>query len=1735
MKLKELIQVPPITTVIQLADTYSTDQAKLSRLLTSFVVTEEIEFNLKVFLEAIAKKEGMGFFLTGHYGTGKSHFLAVLSILLKHHWSWPLLKDEIFTRFSRLKGRKFLVVKSPLHLYGADSTLEEIILSSLQKQLGEDTQKQIVLAHQSALLSNFNRYILPRHLDFYSLTELDKGRWMNLVKENPDMAASAAMKYLTSLESIPIRISYQRQEAFKKLEEYRQAHGYDGILLFVDELSEFLRSKPTPASFNEDIRFLQYLGELSTRTPLWIMASLQEGIEETGHIHQDLFNRIKDRYPKRLSLSSKHITELISKRLILKRPNAAPAIKEIYSRLREDFPGFEISLDNFIDIYPVHPDTLKMLEGLMKLFSQHRGVVDYIHHQIKGDPDRKITGMLNKEAEHLLAPDTIFDHFKERIREMVEVQAYYNVAYKYFYEQIPQIFKDKKAEALAMRLIKIMILTEISPLEDRHTARELTEMLLCRASSLEAGINYAYIREAILEPLLREASYIKSIPAEDPLDTVYYLDLEANASQIIAHQTKDILRGLQETNAWGEILKMVNPAYLPLSDLLSFKIHKSYIKWQNSTRQGRIILRDLRALSLSELQSLYDSLSVEEVDFVLAIGLPMEVKEQIDYIKRILELGRIERLSKLVLVWLPAEIADKEPIMTAFAHLILRKRLAANPETKDLLKLLDQTLEKDLARVREIVVEAYWTGEIFNLGGRIKTNFKELGYLPLEKMLAAALNEPLSEAYPKHKEIMPYTDTLSQHITEMLFSGLVVPGKITLKQAKESGLANSIEGVMLPLKVAKRSGNNYLLSVDPAKNEFLANYLAYILPGQLISASDLYLKLRKGPYGLTKPLFILTTSLLIHTGYLTPYHQGRIVHFNSVDRLYSGGVDEFGEGRLIEADYQPLLSEAEFVFSETQFSPFSLSLQKQLWEACIRFKEETTTKIEETGQLIDRYQEYASFKRLALAEIKSRMDEVLEFCSEIKTSYDSKQGLERMLEFLKSHLGLPARFRGFSHFADFLKADLSEYNQIHNYLTHPKLFIPSSSSLKQRQEFLSQGLQNVGGTILDGEFESFKTEAYQFIDEFRQEYTTCHHEFYSQDYFDRIRNIKETFEYGLLRKLSGISLVSVENDLVKIEMMLQAALNRCRRDPGAELSFIPICGCGYRLGQRLEAETPEKIMGYIQAGIREYALAFTRSEYREKLEPYMHGLSKLGRHEELANLNKLLELPVDDPGRLITDLRYLLTGDLTLQVNKALNGQVLVVERDLDELIDRLSFRRFSRQDLILEVEGWIDKEGRVQDDAYIQVKKESRGQEISLDRYGQTAREIIAEEGSRFEEAFWLACCLAQHRKAVNSLLLTTGYHIDLKRVDRIAEVGDRLLSEGAQEEIKRVEQQLNREMVLRELRIPGLGPPELLEILEREAVFEFVSREAALVIVGHLLSERGHILKELSARLKIRDDWAHTAIISDVCLILNLLASQGFKDVVKEYVERVSPLNFAFERLLSFNFREELLSGPALSELEKELSKANKRFDLVFAEGRDKILGIDSFLTFIYQPYRKKYEQKPVCILILDGMRWDTYEYLLPGIKKTLPGHKLAEVIPLRAIMPTTTPGNRKALLTGKEDRILGEDYIFLTAAERSFRREEVTDFLRGDAPVKVINFNLIDDRIHGASTDLYSLYQGLSLDFTASVAPHFKELSGHLLFILSDHGFTYTRQSPKPYSHGGPSAFESIVPASIWLPEE
>lgn len=173
MKLRDIIELSDVRLVIDIDDA-DRDPRGIS---DTFIFTEEVERGLRGILERIDANKGCGVFVKGNYGSGKSHFLSFLYLLLKDK-SHPLLKD-----YKAVRETPYRLIKISLVRYPASLSIEGIVL---------------------------------QWLDY-------KGR-------------------VSDREAL-----------------YRELFQGPAVII-IDELSEFLRSKPAPPQFYEDVRFLQFLG-----------------------------------------------------------------------------------------------------------------------------------------------------------------------------------------------------------------------------------------------------------------------------------------------------------------------------------------------------------------------------------------------------------------------------------------------------------------------------------------------------------------------------------------------------------------------------------------------------------------------------------------------------------------------------------------------------------------------------------------------------------------------------------------------------------------------------------------------------------------------------------------------------------------------------------------------------------------------------------------------------------------------------------------------------------------------------------------------------------------------------------------------------------------------------------------------------------------------------------------------------------------------------------------------------------------------------------------------------------------------------------------------------------------------------------------------------------------------------------------------------------------------------------
>ena len=386
----------------------------------SYCLTPEVRGHLDALAHFFAQESGIGTFLIGQYGSGKSHLLAYLAQKLR--------AAELGE-----KAPVDVVVLSLLN-YRADTPLEDVIGTALGIPVGRGDRRV---------------------------------GWARCM---------------------------QRHER--------------GLVLILDELSEFLRSKPDRGRLNEDIRFLQYMGEWAQEARFFVIAAMQEAIEHAGDIEYAHFRKIQDRYPLRLRLTPSHVRELVAQSILVKGPGYTKAVEALTRRLREALPGAAVDFGALSKIYPIHPATLDLLAEMRDRFSQTRGVVEFVTRQLLGDPARSIPRFLDEPIGALITPDLIITHFQDVLEVQAEFLPLSQQLFPWYRKHLPEIFENEQQRSLAERLLRLLVLVHLAPAREGLSLDEASSWLLFAASRLDPARNRR-ILERVLQRLLHHGRYLR--------------------------------------------------------------------------------------------------------------------------------------------------------------------------------------------------------------------------------------------------------------------------------------------------------------------------------------------------------------------------------------------------------------------------------------------------------------------------------------------------------------------------------------------------------------------------------------------------------------------------------------------------------------------------------------------------------------------------------------------------------------------------------------------------------------------------------------------------------------------------------------------------------------------------------------------------------------------------------------------------------------------------------------------------------------------------------------------------------------------------------------------------------------------------------------------------------------------------------------------------------------------------
>ena len=332
-------------------------------------------------------------------------------------------------------------------------------------------------------------------------------------------------------------------------------------------------------------------------------------------------------------------------------------------------------------------------------------------------------------------------------------------------------------------------------------------------------------------------------------------------------------------------------------------------------------------------------------------------------------------------------------------------------------------------------------------------------------------------------------------------------------------------------------------------------------------------------------------------------------------------------------------------------------------------------------------------------------------------------------------------------------------------------------------------------------------------------------------------------------------------------------------------------------------------------------------------------------------------------------------------------------------------------------------------------------------------------------------------------------------------------------------------------------------------------VSSSASAAITPQLRSE---ILKNITTRhLFLKDDTTYMRLrdafegFARLCEFLDLVSdirkrdwwrSKEQRDDIELWTRQIYPrylsrIELLRDRIETLNFRCDLLSSSLMQKVTESARQIltglgesfadliQKHYPLWLMEiEKPKPLLTTDFIPKVFQPLFDRYikeDGQSAYIIVFDGMRWDQWELLKPKILQTFRGKlALENVVPLIAILPSTTEWARRAIFAGdfpaefsaeSESELLeaavdaAQVAQVQTSGEAPAKRDRVLGFLDDTSQIKPIIFSLIDVKLHGMMQNMVTLHEEVEVNFNNTIQPYLEKIpSNSLVFILSDHGF-------------------------------
>ena len=438
------------------------ESSVLVQELNEYVITRELKKHFITFFNNYIESfnettADIGVWISGFFGSGKSHFLKMLSYLLANKEVQGVKTVERFrTKFAddpatfmlidrATKGRTDTILFN-IDIEGSINKDKTAVLRVFAKMFynylgfyGENLKvaKLEQFIAKKGKTEEFRRVFEKKNgaswlesRDAYAFFEDDI---VATLQEVLGMSEQAASNWFNGTETVETSIA----QLVSEIKEYVDTQPRDFRLLFmIDEVGQYVGGD-TDLLINLQSLVEKIGSECGGK--VWVVCTGQEAIDEIIKARENEFSRIQARFKTRLSLSSSSADEVIQKRILLKTDEAEHDLEQVYaandSVLRNLFSFTDAILDikgytgagEFAKNFPFVPYQFILMQ---KVFAEIRKHGNSGKH-LSGGERSMLSGFqeaaqkIEDKDEFALAPfylfyDTVHTFLDSSIRRVIE-------------------------------------------------------------------------------------------------------------------------------------------------------------------------------------------------------------------------------------------------------------------------------------------------------------------------------------------------------------------------------------------------------------------------------------------------------------------------------------------------------------------------------------------------------------------------------------------------------------------------------------------------------------------------------------------------------------------------------------------------------------------------------------------------------------------------------------------------------------------------------------------------------------------------------------------------------------------------------------------------------------------------------------------------------------------------------------------------------------------------------------------------------------------------------------------------------------------------------------------------------------------------------------------------------------------------------------------------------------------